>query len=154
MLGHGDSLSIGARLAPLAARHAFTAPRSGCGCPVSSLPSRQQQHPLMSETYPTSRHDYFAANAPTEIPGWFQPDMAHLPLPEKPENVTRDGFGQYTGSAYEAWREAVAQVEDQRAEYRYFMWRWYFAEKMIEHKGKGAKPMQISAEALREANRL
>lgn len=40
----------------------------------------------MSNTEPTSLRAYFAANAPTEIPKWFKPDLDRvLPLPPAPE---------------------------------------------------------------------
>lgn len=55
----------------------------------------------MSDTQPTTMRTYFAANAPTEIPVWFNPP-------------TKDDSSQG------------------HEEQRYFAWRWYYADRMIE----------------------
>lgn len=78
----------------------------------------------MSTTEPTSRRDYFAANAPAEVPEWFQPNMDHLrveaPSPDAPADVLK------------AWSDGVPQRMAAREEYRFFAWRWYYAEQMIK----------------------
>lgn len=111
----------------------------------------------MSTTEPTSRRDYFAANAPADPPEWFQPVIDEPPLPEMPplppalgnadhaQKVAAHGFfaRQYAGSqsyelakeyeqAFNAWKEQCNQVQFARDERRYFAWRWYYAEKVIE----------------------
>ncbi len=85
----------------------------------------------MSTTEPTSLHAYFAANAPADPPEWFKPDMAHLPLPVPLEKVDTGAFGQ-PGPEYAAWLKAKEAAEERRAEYRYFAWRWYYAEQMVK----------------------
>lgn len=132
-------------------------PRGMLGAPSTT------KHLLMSPTTePTSVRDYFAANAPTEIPIWFKPDMRALPLPRMlslpaaiqghitltgvavdDDGLPKDGEvdDPMLLAAINAHRIALADrkreadaVDEQREEYRYFAWRWYYAEQMVKTK--------------------
>lgn len=129
-------------------------------------------------TEPTSLRAYFAANAPADPPAWFSPAMDHLQSPPKPEMsqelqahikamsarlcglTTTDGLPiELTGDTQhpaveqykaelEVWGKQVRQAEQARTEHHYFAWRWYYADKMAEHKQATTKPVQIPAMAL------
>jgi hypothetical protein len=77
---------------------------------------------------PEDLRAHFAAQAPTEIPSWFQPAMDHLSIPSLPGRTSDD---KEDSAAVKAWSEQKNQANLQREQYRYFAWRWYYADQMI-----------------------
>ena len=68
-------------------------------------------HPCFAthDHYGMTLRDYFAANAPAEVPPWFLP--ADL-------------------------REATAEASNKRLADRWFDWRWFYADKMVRESAK------------------
>lgn len=112
----------------------------------------------MSSTFPTDQRSYFAANAPADVPDWFRPDNLEelLPMPAKPEvpasiakqvkemdllgrglepwdlaRVKPADVAMQYGRDLNDWEERKRPVMAQREQYRYFLWRWYYADQMI-----------------------
>ena len=81
---------------------------------------------------PDDLRAHFAAQAPTEIPSWFQPAMDHLSVPSLPERTSDD---KQDNAAVKVWSDQKNQANLQREQYRYFTWRWYYADQMIAHSG-------------------
>ncbi|WP_157272305.1 hypothetical protein [Azohydromonas aeria] len=113
----------------------------------------------MSTTEPTSLLAYFAAHAPNQPESWFEPAMDHLLFPAAPEETLavkqakeaeeEDNLNWMPGrepnihpearaildahaTALEAWEKDVERIKAERAKYRYFAWRWYYAEQMVK----------------------
>lgn len=109
--------------------------------------------------------DYFAAHAPDEIPLWFKPEPLKRPLKPNPDPVIAglakswlkdpcydfpsifdQESGEYSteyrriAEAFEKaisdWNEENRRIDRLESERRYFQWRWYYAEQMLEHRGK------------------
>ena len=83
-----------------------------------------------SPCLPTICAPHFAAQAPTEIPSWFQPAMEHLSVPSLPGRTSDD---KQDNAAVKVWSDQKNQANLQREQYRYFAWRWYYADQMIAH---------------------
>jgi hypothetical protein len=81
---------------------------------------------------PDDLRAHFAAQAPSEIPSWFQPAMDHLSIPSLPE---RTSDSREHDAAVKAWSEQKNHANLLREQYRYFTWRWYYADQMIAHMG-------------------
>jgi hypothetical protein len=79
---------------------------------------------------PDDLRAHFAAQAPTEIPSWFQPAMDHLSIPSLPERSSSD---KDDNAAVKVWSDQKHQTNLLREQYRYFTWRWYYADQMIAH---------------------
>src|SRR6185369_16843545 len=100
---------------------------------------------------PTKR-EYFAACAPEEIPNWFKaietgkpkaPD-SYRSLPD--DSPHKELLTQWHGDPifdlpeelkwyqekWEAYWNEKSDWEKENARSRYFQWRWYFADQMIE----------------------
>jgi hypothetical protein len=54
---------------------------------------------------------HFAPQAPTEIPSWFQPAMAHLSIPSLPERTSDD---KKHNTAVKVWSDQKNQANLQR----------------------------------------
>lgn len=74
----------------------------------------------------------FAAQAPTDIPSWFQPALVEPVLPALPE---RGPDVKDHNAAVKAWSDQRNQALARREQYRYFAWRWYYADQMLAHRG-------------------
>lgn len=98
-----------------------------------------------------SRLDFFAAHAPTEIPKWFEvketkspkkPDFHWHQLPEGKEkkifrkwsNFQADLPPEYDNYRieWENYHNAINAWRQKNEAKKYFEWRRYFAEKMVE----------------------
>lgn len=80
---------------------------------------------------PDDLRAHFAAQAPTEIPSWFHPAMDEPALPSLPE---RGADVKDDNAAVKAWSDQRSQAQVRREQYRYFAWRWYYADQMLAHK--------------------
>lgn len=102
-----------------------------------------------------SLRDYFAARAPGEIPNWFKhvspvkdfkplPSWQELPLKED-QNQVRDWMSDgcydlpdnlsWFQEAFVKYRAAYAVWEEADKIARYFQWRWYYADTMLQTQG-------------------
>jgi hypothetical protein len=80
---------------------------------------------------PDDLRAYFAAQAPADIPSWFQPAMVEPSLPSLPE---RGSDHKADNAAVKAWSDQRSQAHLRREQYRYFAWRWYCADQMIAYR--------------------
>jgi hypothetical protein len=110
---------------------------------------------------------YLAANAPTEIPSWYQPafkGLEHPPRPPIPEEFNdalkkweHDSSYKWSTpfenvdsiaaahadalqAAMETWRSEIYRREEARQVARYFAWRWYWADQMLAHRTLASVP--------------
>lgn len=81
---------------------------------------------------PDDLHAYFAVQAPTEIPSWFQLAMEPLSVPSLPE---RTSDNKQDNGAVKVWSDQKNQANLLREQYPYFAWRRYCAGQMIAHAG-------------------
>lgn len=80
---------------------------------------------------PEDLRAHFAAQAPTDIPSWFQPAGIEPSLPSLPQ---RGSDAMDDNAAVKAWSDQRSQAHTRREQYRYFAWRWYYADQMLAHK--------------------
>lgn len=104
-----------------------------------------------------SLRDYFAARAPTEIPGWFNPkiDAPMIKTPDPVDYVNADvnpkaeddrrmmeewsrdpcyDLPDHLSAFQRAWAEYCSAMEWRNKsilENRYFMWRYHYADMMM-----------------------
>ncbi|WP_157264403.1 hypothetical protein [Azohydromonas aeria] len=71
----------------------------------------------------------FAAQAPADIPSWFQPALVEPLLPSLPERGPEVDHN----AAVKTWSDQRSQAHARREQYRYFAWRWYYADQMLAH---------------------
>lgn len=72
------------------------------------------------------RRDLFAAAAPAEVPEWFK-----CPLPDVPAAVFPDDLSRRAGE-YCTNSEEIDAGRRLQKEVRFFSWRRFFADRMIE----------------------
>lgn len=73
---------------------------------------------IAQNVYPgINKLEYFANNAPSQIPGWFD----HKRAPDEPKDIKTADYIIWMGIDHEA---------------RYFQWRIYYATKLIEELNK------------------
>ncbi|MDZ5456826.1 hypothetical protein [Azohydromonas lata] len=77
---------------------------------------------------PDDLRAHFAAHAPDDIPSWFQPAVVEPSLPSLPERGSDDTAD---NAAVKAWSDQRSQAHLRREQYRYFAWRWYYADQMV-----------------------
>jgi len=87
------------------------------------------------------RRDFFATNAPLPVPEWFD----HVLVQPRPDNSapysaqgtfeTKEEYAERAREAHRAQRIAINRWKFVNDEARFFQWRWYYADKMIETGG-------------------
>jgi hypothetical protein len=66
---------------------------------------------LLQPMFPDDLRAHFAAQAPTEIPSWFQPAMEHLSVPSLPGRTSDD---KQDNAAVKVWSDQKNQANLQR----------------------------------------
>ena len=108
--------------------------------------------------------DFFASQAPTEIPAWFDPEPLHDSKPQEPISVYQfakdhDPTGEYglystlsdwfrdpcydfsEGTMERKFQDIIENYWAEKAIWdnnnqiaRYFKWRWYYAQQMLKER--------------------